>query len=129
MIVVDSSVWIASLRNRHSRETILLKHFMVTDAVIVGDLVMAELLQGAKSDKEADGILQALARFPHSAMCSAGLAIQSAKNYRLLRARGITIRKTIDLIIGTFCIENGHALLHADRDFVPMAEHLGLVLA
>ncbi len=67
-----------------------------------------------------------LAAFDFAPMVGRGIALKAAGNHRALRRRGITVRKTIDLLIGTFCIEGGHALLHADRDFAPMAEHLGL---
>jgi predicted nucleic acid-binding protein len=73
-------------------------------------------------------IERSLRRFDVVTMLDGALAVRAAANYRLLRSRGITIRKTIDLIIGTFCIELGHRLLHDDRDFDPMVEHLGLRL-
>ena len=129
MIVVDSSAWIAYLRGRPCRETTLVQHFMVSNDILVGDLVMVEVLQGAKSERESERISRVFERFSTLTMLSPELAIKAAANYRQLRRRGITIRKTIDLIIGTFCIEHGHALLHADRDFLPMVEHLGLQLA
>jgi predicted nucleic acid-binding protein len=129
MIVVDSSVWIDRFRGLDNRNVRLLREHILRQNVIVGDAIVLELLQGCRTEKEAEHLSSSFGRFPISHMLSPGLAIKAAANYRLLRRRGITIRKTIDLIIGTFCIEHGHALLHADRDFLPMVEHLGLQLA
>jgi predicted nucleic acid-binding protein len=84
------------------------------------------VLQGARSERLAGLIEQHLRQFEIASMLSPALAPRIARNYRSLRDRGVTVRKTIDMIIGTFCIEGGHRLLHADRDFEPMVEHLGL---
>lgn len=129
MIVVDSSVWIAHLRNIDSLPVQKLRHLDETQEILVGDLILLEVLQGARNDRQAQLIEQSLRHFPIAAMLDAATAVDAARNYRLLRQRGITVRKTIDMIIGTFCIKGSHALLHDDRDFQPMAEHLGLQLA
>ena len=130
MIVVDSSVWIANLRNLDTAGVHTLRSIDHEDGqVLVGDLILLEVLQGARDDLHANRIERALRRFPIAAMLNPGLAIRAAKNYRTLRERGITIRKTIDVIIGTFCIAGDHQLLHADRDFDPMVEYLGLQVA
>ena len=129
MIVVDSSVWIARYRGADLPEVQRLHELILRGHVVIGDAIVLELLQGARTDAQAERIRAAFSQFPVQHMLSPTLAIRAAENYRLLRRQGITIRKTIDLIIGTFCIENGFSLLHLDRDFRPMAEHLGLALA
>jgi predicted nucleic acid-binding protein len=91
----------------------------------VGDLILCEVLQGFRSEAQAQLVERALGQYQIVALSNPELAIKAAANYRLLRRRGITIRKTI-VIIGTFCIERGHALLHSDRDFEPMERFLGL---
>lgn len=97
--------------------------------ILVGDLILLEVLQGARGERQATLIERNLRQFTIRPMLNDGLAVKAARNYRLLRAQGITVRKTIDVIIGTFCIEEGHTLLHDDRDFDPMCEHLGLQIA
>ncbi|MCQ4634301.1 PIN domain nuclease [Shinella sp. CPCC 100929] len=129
MILVDSSVWIASFRGASTRETARLKAIADPAEIILGDIVMLEILQGAVSDSNAANIQKRLAMFGVVALLSPEIAVKAAANLRKLRSKGITIRKTADLIIGTYCMEHGHSLLHADRDFNPMAEHLGLRIA
>jgi hypothetical protein len=97
--------------------------------VLVGDVILLELLQGARSPGDAIRIEQTLRGFPIVPMLGVDLAVKAAANYRLLRGLGITIRKVPDLIIGTWCIVHRHALLHDDRDFEPMRVHLGLTVA
>lgn len=126
MIVVDSSVWVDYFRARVTPATQFLRTSPLEDRILIGDLVLLEVLQGAENDRHADRMNFGLRAFKVQAMASPKLAVAAARNYRLLRGKGITIRKTIYLIIGTFCIENGHMLLHQDRDFTPMSEHLGL---
>lgn len=128
MIVVDTSVWIDHLHDDPTSQVTQLRQLIVTtpDVVVVGDLVLCEILQGLDNDLEARKVEVALRNFPLVSMLTAELAVRAAANYRLLRAKGITIRKTIDLIIGTYCIEHDHVLLHADRDFDAMEKHLGL---
>lgn len=127
MIVVDSSVWIGHLRDLDTasvRRLRALDH--AGDPVLVGDLIMLKVLQGARDEEHAGRIERALRQFPVAAMLDAELAVRAARNARRLRGLGVTVRNTIDIIIGTFCIERGHVLLHDDRDFMPMATHLGL---
>jgi hypothetical protein len=126
MIVVDTSVWIDHLNDHPTEKVQRLRSLVGHEPLLVGDLILCEVLQGLRSDAEAKLVEQALRRFDLVPMLDPDLAIQAAANYRLLRAKGITVRRTIDLIIGTFCIENGHALLHDDRDFDAMQRHLGL---
>jgi predicted nucleic acid-binding protein len=126
VIVVDSSVWIANLRNTVSQPVRLLRSLFEREILLVGDIILLEVLQGAADEAHAARIARNLNAFDIVPMLSPHLAVQAAHNYRLLRARGITVRKTADMIIGTYCIEHGHALLHDDRDFEPMQTHLGL---
>ncbi len=128
MIVVDSSVWIARFRGVANAAAEKFEKVEEDDAdeILVGDLVLLEVLQGARNDPHAAFIEERLREFRVEAMLDAGLAAIAAHNFRLLRGRGVTVRKTIDLIIATFCIEGDHTLLHDDRDFDAMALHLGL---
>ena len=126
MIVVDSSVWIDFFNGKVTPQTSKLLSLLGNEPLLVGDLILCEILQGARSEAQARRLEQELRKFELLPMLNPELAIAAAKNYRLLRGEGITIRKTIDLIIGTFCIAHGHTLLHDDRDFSPMETHLGL---
>jgi predicted nucleic acid-binding protein len=126
VILVDSSVWIGLLRNAPTRPVQILRTIAGQEPLLVGDLVMAEVLQAARDDTHAAIIERELRRFAVISITNDRLAVIAARNHRKLRAVGITVRKTIDLLIGTFCIEAGHALLHDDRDFEPMVAHLGL---
>jgi predicted nucleic acid-binding protein len=128
VICVDSSVWIGRLRNQTTAQVSLLEHFIRTrdDEILVGDLILLTLLQGAGDDRHAARLERALRMYRPASMMNDTLAALAASHYRLLRDKGCTIRKTIDLIIGTFCIAHDHILLHDDRDFDPMVTHLGL---
>jgi hypothetical protein len=126
MIVVDSSVWIDHLRDVKNTAVRTLRTIDEPQDIIVGDLVLLEVLQGARNEHHAAIIEQNLRQFRIESMLGMELAVQAARNFRLIRERGVTIRKTVDLIIGTFCIMHGHVLLHTDRDFQPMVDHLGL---
>jgi predicted nucleic acid-binding protein len=130
VILVDSSVWIARLRNSGGEAVQkLVAAIDDGEGILVGDLILLEVLQGARDEIQAARIERNLRQFAIAQMLNDGLAVRAARNYRLLRQRGITVRKTIDMIIGTFCVEHGHALLHDDRDFAPMVAHLGLRVA
>ncbi len=130
MIVVDSSVWIAQLRAQATPAALRLRSIVEEDddRILVGDLILLEALQGARDEALAARIERNLRSYPIAPMLDEAIAVEAARNYRVLRARGVTVRKTIDLIIGTFCLVGGHALLHDDRDFDPMAAHLGLLV-
>jgi len=129
MIVVDSSVWIGQLRHADTRAvTALNSNTNEVDNIVVGDLVLLEVLQGARDDEHAAGIERSLRKFTIERMLDDDIAVKAARNYRILRQQGITIRTTIDLIIATFCVERGHSLLHDDRDFDAMAGPLGLTV-
>jgi predicted nucleic acid-binding protein len=127
VIVVDSSVRIDFFNGRNSRHVRRLRALLGTDEIIVGDLMLCEILQGVDSERAAQEVEHLLRRFEIVSMAGQAIAIVAARNLRSLRRRGITIRKTIDLLIGTWCIENHRPLLHNDSDFHPMARHLGLV--
>jgi predicted nucleic acid-binding protein len=126
MIFIDTSVWIDFFNGRPTREAELLDSLLGRERLAIGDLILAEVLQGFRSDLDFARALEFLSAFEFQAMVGREVAIESARNYRRLRARGVTVRKTIDVMIGTFCIKAGHQLLHADRDFNPMERHLGL---
>lgn len=126
MILVDSSVWINFFNGRESRETDMLARLLRRPVLLTGDLILAEVLQGFRQKRDMEAARHALLSLPYADMVGQEVALTSAQNYRLLRRRGVTARKTVDVIIATFCIRYGHVLLHGDRDFTPMAEHLGL---
>lgn len=128
MILVDSSVWIDYFNGVSTRETDLLDGYLGTEPVLTGDLILTEVLQGFRDDRDFRSAKAALDALAFEPMVGRDIAIASAGNYRKLRALGVTVRKTIDVIIATFCIEGGHRLLHADRDFALMEEPLGLVM-
>ena len=126
MIIVDTSVWIDYFNGKHSKETDSLDTILGNQEILIGDLILTEILQGFQEDRlfrEAQSMLES---FPVVPMLGMQLAIKSATNYRILRKRGATVRKTIDVMIGTYCIEHHIPLLYADRDFDPMVRHLGL---
>jgi predicted nucleic acid-binding protein len=129
MIVVDSSVWVAKLRKLSNAAIEKFNAIKDTDEIVVGDVVLLEVLQGARDDRDAARLEVYLKSFNIVRMLDPELAIRAAAHFRHLRSKGITIRKTVDLMIGTFCIEGNHVLLHSDRDFTPMVQHLGLQLA
>jgi predicted nucleic acid-binding protein len=127
VIVVDSSVWIDFLNGRNAPHVRRLRAALGADEIIVGDLMLCEVLQGLDSEREAQEVEALLRRFAIVPIAGDAIAIAAARNFRLLRRRGITVRKTIDLLIGTWCIENRMPLLHNDKDFQPLARHLGLI--
>jgi predicted nucleic acid-binding protein len=126
VILVDTSVWIAHLRGDRTQATAKLEVAARREPLLIGDLILLEILQGARNEAHALRIERGLRSYAIAPLLDAELAVQAARNYRKLRELGITIRKIADLIIGTFCIEHGHSLLHDDRDFAPMERHLGL---
>ena len=126
MTLVDSSVWINHFNQVRDPAVERLRGIIAEGPLLVGDLILCEVLQGFLSEAQAQLVERALSQFQLVTLSSPELTTKAAANYRLLRRRGITIRKTIDVIIGTFCIERGHALLHSDRDVEPMERFLGL---
>ncbi len=129
MIVVDSSVWVHYFNGTISRETDLLDEVLGSEPVAIGDLILTEVLQGFRSDSDYNKARSLLTGLTVFEMLGQDMSIRAADNYRALRRRGITIRKTIDCIIATFCIERGLPLLYSDRDFEPFVGALGLVSA
>ena len=125
--MVDSSVWIGFLNGRNVPSVRRLRAILGTDEIIVGDLMLCEVLQGLESERAAREVEALLRRFEIVSMAGDAIAVVAARNFRALRRRGITIRKTIDLLIGAWCIENRRPLLHDDSDFYPMARYLGLI--
>jgi predicted nucleic acid-binding protein len=126
VIFVDSSVWIDYFRGVATKETELLDELLGVEPIVIGDLVLAEVLQGFKSDRHFNQAKKLLTSLVMVEMLGQEIAIQAARNFRSLRERGITVRKTIDTIIATYCIENDLALLHSDRDFDAFVENLNL---
>jgi predicted nucleic acid-binding protein len=129
VIVVDSNVCIDFLRGRDVPHVRRLRAMLGNEEIIVGDLMLCEVLQGLESERAARDVEGLLRRFDIVPMTGEAIAVSAARNLRSLRRLGITVRKTIDLLIGTWCIENGRALLHNDKDFRPIARHLGLIEA
>ena len=128
MILVDSSVWIALFRGDDTPHSLHLRNLLQEgeDEVAIADLILQEVLQGVRTDKQAQAIIAAVEGLPCPVLGNKPLAILAAANYRHLRRKGFTVRTTIDCLIATFCIESGFALLHNDRDFEPFEKHLGL---
>jgi predicted nucleic acid-binding protein len=126
VILVDSSVWIAHLRGQRTSATDKLEEAVAREPLLIGDLILLEILQGARDDAHAARIERGLRQYAIVPLLDADLAPRAARNYRKLRELGVTVRKTADIFISTFCIEHRHALLHDDRDFAPMEQHLGL---
>jgi predicted nucleic acid-binding protein len=120
VILVDSSVWIDLLNNVITEPVTRLRQLIPYSPILVGDLILCEVLQGLRTEAQARLVERSLGRFEAVSLLDPALAVKTAANYRFLRRQGVTVRKTIDLIIGTFCIECGHTLLHNDRDFEPM---------
>ena len=126
MIFVDSSVWIDYFNGSITKQTDLLEAFLEDELIVIGDIVLTEVLQGFQDDRDfikAGKLFDSLYFMP---MLGKKLAVKSAENYRKLKKKGVTVRKTIDVIIATFCIENDLLLLHSDRDFKIMEKHLAL---
>jgi predicted nucleic acid-binding protein len=125
MIVVDSSVWIDYFNGRTTSETDALERF-ADRPIIIGDLIMAEVLPGFRREDDFRRAQRIFAALEFRAVGGREIAIAAARNYRFLRENGVTVRTTIDTLIATFCIAEGHELLHSDRDFDPFERHLGL---
>jgi predicted nucleic acid-binding protein len=129
VILVDSSVWIDYFRGIQSPQTDRLYALLGNEPIATGDLVLAEVLQGFGSPQDFNQGKKLLTSLPIIELVGADIAIQAANNFRTLRTLGITVRKTIDTLIATSCIEKGLALLYSDKDFDPFVEHLGLQAA
>ncbi len=126
MILVDSSVWIDYFNGKKTPQTDWLDSSLGNTPLIMGELILTEVLQGFQNDKDFKTARDLLLGIPFMSMGGRELAVESAMNYRFLRKKGVTVRKTIDVMIGTFCIHHRLTLLHDDRDFDPMVKLLGL---
>ena len=126
MIIVDSSVWVDYFNGKISRHTDSLDRLLGQEDIVVGDLILTEVLQGFRGDAQFREAKRLFDGFRIVSMVGKDLAIETAKNYRTLRQRGSTVRKTIDMMIATYCIHNRIPLLYSDRDFDPIVAHLGL---
>lgn len=129
MILVDSSVWIDYFNGISNPQSDHLDGILGREPVAVGDLILLEVLQGFRDDGDYRTALSLLGSLLMRQLLDPGMAIVAAAHYRSLRKRGTTIRRTTDLIIGSYCIENRIPLLYSDRDFDPMVTHLGLMSA
>ncbi len=123
---VDTSVWVDYFNGVDNPATALLDTSLGVERIVVGDIVLAEVLAGFRSEADFRTAENLLTSFEIQPVLGQAMAIRSARNYRLLRKRGVTVRKTIDVIIATYCIEQKLPLLHRDRDFAPFSTHLGL---
>jgi predicted nucleic acid-binding protein len=126
MLVVDSTVWIDYFNGIVNPQTDYLHATIERTPVLVGDLMLAEVLQSFRQDEDFEKARQALGKFLQASMVSPALAVQCARNYRNLRQKGVTVRKTIDNLIATYCLEYDHELLHNDSDFDGYEQLLGL---
>lgn len=126
MVLVDSSVWIDFFNGRRDGNTTLLRRLLPSERLLVGDLILVEVLSGFRSDADFGRARELLATLKYADLVGADVAFVAAENYRLLRRRGVTVRKMVDVVVASFCVLHGHHLLHADRDFDAMAPHLGL---
>ncbi|HHH52443.1 MAG TPA: PIN domain nuclease [Bacteroidetes bacterium] len=126
MVLVDSSVWINYFNDKNTWQTEILDQMLLQIPLFTGDLILTEVLQGFRKENEYNKAKEVMSILSCQQLGGYEIAIKSAGNYRKLRKKGITVRKTIDVIIGTFCISENIPLLHDDKDFEPMVKHLGL---
>ena len=126
MILVDSSVWIDYFRGTATPQVEKLDSLLGSEPIATGDLMLTEVLQGFVSDRDFNQARKLMASLVIVDLVGQDIAIQAARNFRALRSLGVTVRKTIDTLIATRCIESGLPLLYSDRDFDPFVEHLGL---
>ncbi len=127
MVIADTSIWIDYFNGLINRETNTLDQLIIDGNVAMGDLILLEILQGFRDDGDYARAKSSLTNLDQFDMFTQGMAVKCADNYRALRKKGITIRKTSDVIIASFCIENKLPLLFSDKDFLPFVKHLGLV--
>ena len=126
MVIVDTTVWVDYFRGIRSPETDWLDVELDRQRLGLTDIILCEVLQGVHDDSAAADVERRLRKLEILETGGVELATAAARNYRVLRARGHTVRKTIDCLIATFCIHNGHSLLHRDRDFDPFERYLDL---
>jgi predicted nucleic acid-binding protein len=128
MILVDSSVWIGFFNGLETRQTDALNNLLGQEPVLIGDLILTEVLQGFRRDADYRKARALLDTLELRVLGGKAIALAAADNYRRLRRRGVTPRKTIDMIIATYCVAHGLKLLHADRDFEVLEKELGLTV-
>jgi len=126
MVIIDTTVWIDYLRGSQNPETNWLNRELDRQRLGLTDLILCEVLQGIRDDRSFTQVHRALRRFEIFETGSVGLAVAAARNFRRLRQQGHTVRKTVDCLIATFCLQGRHSLLHRDRDFDPFEHLLGL---
>jgi len=126
MVLVDTSVWVDYFNGLETPRTDRLDQLLGSGRLLTGDLILAELLQGFAKDADYRTARRLLLELPCAELVGRDNALRAADYYRRLRKQGVTVRKTIDVLIGTYCIQHGYELLHADRDFDSMQRHLGL---
>jgi predicted nucleic acid-binding protein len=126
MTFVDATVLIDYFNGKENWQVEKLDEMLGKEILVTGDYILVEVLQGFRDDKDYDTARNVLNLFPCFNICGEEIAIKAANNYRALQKKGVTVRKTVDVIIGTFCIENGLQLLHNDKDFFPIEKYLGL---
>jgi predicted nucleic acid-binding protein len=126
VVLVDTSVWVDYFNGAQTPQTDYLHQLLGSGRLLTGDLILAELLQGFIRDTDYRTARKLLLELPCVDLVGRESALLAADYYRRLRKRGVTVRKTIDVLIGAYCIRHNHELLHADRDFDPMMQHLGL---
>ncbi|CCU71937.1 MAG: PIN domain nuclease [Thalassolituus sp.] len=129
MIVVDSSVWIDYFSGTDNKQTDKLDNVLGLKPVAIGDLILTEVLQGFRHDKDYKAARALFEDVTIFEMLGTDMALKSADNFRALRKKGVTVRKTADVIIASFCIERKLPLLFSDKDFKPFVKHLGLAEA
>lgn len=129
MILVDTSVWIDYLNGAETKHTNILDKALIDGTVAIGDIIFLEILQGFRDDNEYKRVRSRLATLDQYELLGNDMVYKCADNYRTLRKKGITIRKTNDLVIATYCIKNKLPLLFTDKDFKPFVKHLGLISA
>jgi predicted nucleic acid-binding protein len=129
VILVDSSVWIDYFRGAATPQADKLDALLGSEPLLTGDIVLTEVLQGFTAERDFNTGLRLLTSLELVDIAGRDIAVLAARNFRTLRAKGVTVRKTIDTLIATRCIESGYSLLYSDRDFDPFVEHLGLASA
>lgn len=126
MVLIDTSAWIEYFRGGVSSVVEKVDRCLAEEFVGIGDLIYCEVMQGIRSASEREDVSSLLLSLPRFEMLGFRMAEKSAANYRLLRSRGVTVNKTVDVIIGTFCAEMNIPLIHHDSDYSLMARHIGL---
>jgi predicted nucleic acid-binding protein len=128
MVIIDSTVWVDYFNGFQTPETDWLDFQLDRQRLGIMPLILCEVLQGLRSERQAAQVKTELLRLEVLDRLTADIAVHAATSYRMLRGRGITVRKTVDLLIASFCIHEQHALLHCDRDFDPFEQYMGLTV-